>query len=118
MLPPRELNPNYHGHWRRKQKATQELRQAAKLCALQACRFNPPEYIKAEVSVTLIVPNRRYFRDPDNTLASLKPAIDGCVDAGVIIGDSDEYLRYRLPIMYRVDKEKAPAVVLEFQEVS
>ena len=72
---------------------------------------------KAEVSVTFVIRDRRGYKDIDNALASLKPAIDGCVDAGVIPDDSDECLSYRLPIMYEVNKERAPMTILEFREV-
>ena len=117
MLPPSECSPNYRGHWAKRAKAVKALREAAMLCALNDSRFARPEYDKAEVSITLVVRDARYYRDPDNMIASLKPAIDGCVDAGIIKDDSDEHLRYRLPILYKISKEKTPLTILEFAEV-
>ena len=116
MLPPRECSPNFRGHWAKKARAVRTLRDATKLCALNDSKFARPEFEKAEVSITLVVRDSRFYRDPDNMIASLKPAIDGCVDAGIIKDDSDEHLSYRLPIMYEINKEKTPLIILEFRE--
>ena len=116
MLPPKECSPNWRGHWTKKAKAVQLYRAAAKYCALNASESTRPGYEKAEVSISLVVRDSRYYRDPDNMVASLKPAIDGCVDAGIIRDDSDEHLRYRVPITYVIDKDLAPETILEFNE--
>lgn len=91
------------------------FRNAAIVCALNDSKFSHPQYKKAEVSVTLVIPDSRYKRDQDNALASLKPAIDGCVDAGIILGDSTQYLSYKMPIIWQVDKERSPMTILEFE---
>ena len=39
------------------------------------------------------------------------------MDAGVILDDSDEHLCYRLPIMYELNRKKAPMIILEFRGV-
>lgn len=118
MLPPRELNPNWHGHWAQKARATANYQKAVYYSALE--HFVSPElrFKKAEVKVTFVIRDKRGYKDADNALACLKPAIDACVLAGVIPDDSDEYLQYRMPIMYQVDKERAPLTILEFKEVS
>ena len=116
-LPPKEANPNFRGFWAKKAKAVKESRQMALLCAINASEGRPPWYVKAEVSITLVIADMRYYRDPDNALASLKPAIDGCVDAGVILGDDDRHLRYKLPISYRINRQEAPKTILEFEEL-
>lgn len=115
-LLPKETNPNWRGHFAKKAKAVKEFREMAMYCAINATEGNPPWYVKAEVSVTLVIADMRYYRDPDNALASLKPAIDGCVDAGVILGDDDKHLRYKLPITYRINRQEAPKTILEFKE--
>ncbi len=115
MLPDKALSPNARVHWSVKHRATQSFRNAAFVCALEGSRFAHPGYDKAEVSMTLVIPSRRYIKDPDNMLASLKSAIDGCVDAGIIKDDSDEHLRYKLPIMYEIDKTKTSGIILEFR---
>lgn len=116
MLPARELNPNYKGHWSRRAKAARELKEAAFYCASNAANLQGVRFSKAKVSITFVVPSWRYIKDPDNALACLKPAIDGCVAAGLIPDDDDKHLSYMLPIMWQRDKEKAPMMILEFKE--
>lgn len=113
----KELDPNYKGFWTHRARATRILREATCLCAKAQCESNPPKYEKAELSITLIVQNWRYIRDADNCLASLKPAIDGCVDAEIIQGDNDKHLLYRLPIMWEKNQAQAPMIILEFKEL-
>jgi hypothetical protein len=117
MLPAKELNPNWKGHWAQRARAAKTLREATYLCALMQSKNTRPGYKKAEVSVKFLVRDWRYIRDADNALASLKPAIDGCVDAGIIQDDSPDCLSYRLPFMWVKDREQAPAIILEFKEV-
>ena len=116
-LPPKETNPNWRGHWGARAKSVKEFRQMAFYCAVSAHLGEFVCYVKAEVEITLVIPDRRYFRDPDNALASLKPAIDGCVDAGIILGDDDKHLQYKLPIMYQLNRAEAPKTILEFREI-
>jgi len=120
-LPPKEANPNWRGFWAKKAKAVKEFREMAMYCAINGCRGMPQVYgvmyVKAEVAIILVIPDRRYYRDPDNALASLKPAIDGCVDAGIILGDDDKHLRCKLPITYRINRQEAPKTILEFEEL-
>lgn len=118
MLPPSECSPNYRGHWAKKARAVKALREAAMLCALNDTKFARPQYEKVELSITLVVRDARYYRDPDNMIASLKPAIDGCVDAGIIKDDSDKHILYSLPILYVIDKEKTPLTILAFRSVT
>lgn len=117
LLLPKEANPNWRGSWQAKAKATKVFREAAFYCAVNARLDGVGPFHKARLKITLVVPSQRYFRDPDNTLASLKPALDGCVDAQLIKDDSDVNLLIQLPILWVVDKEKAPLTILEFEEV-
>jgi len=117
MLPPRELNPNWHGHWAKKARATEAYKKAVYYSALHYLTPFVPQFKKAEVKITFVIRDKRGYKDADNAIASLKPAIDACVMAGVIPDDSDEYLQYRLPIMYQVDRDRAPITILEFKEV-
>ena len=116
-LPPKEANPNWRGHWTTKARVVRDFREMAMYCGMNACELTPPRFSKAEVAVTLIIADMRYYRDPDNALASLKPAIDGCVDALIILGDDHNHLKYKLPIMYQVNRQEAPKTILEFEEV-
>ncbi len=117
MLPSRFLSPNYHGDGSRRAKAARELREAASYCALAERKRWLDYHEKAELSITFVVRDARYYKAPDDALATLKPAIDGCVDAGVITSDNGEHLSYRLPIMYEINKKKAPMTILDFKEM-
>ena len=117
MLPPPQLNPNWRGHWSARAKAARSFRGAAMVCALGASDFSHPDFPRAQLSVGIVIPDRRYMRDTDNALASLKPAVDGCVDAGIIRDDAPGNLTYAMPVEYEVDKDRAPLTVLVFTEV-
>lgn len=113
LLPGPELNPNYRGHWTRRHRASQLLKRSAFYCTKAA---NPDDIVldPATVKVTFKVRDRKYFRDADNAIASVKPAIDGCVMAGLLPDDKTENLQWQLPVMYEIDKELAPMTLLEF----
>ncbi len=113
MLPPEEVSPNYHGELRAKMSATKAWREAAYYCARQACPGVFPNYEKAVVKVTFQVPSQVYIKDDDNAIASVKPALDGCVLAGIVCDDSPEHLRI-LPVVWDIDKGKDKATILEF----
>uniref|UniRef100_A0A6H2A434 Uncharacterized protein n=1 Tax=viral metagenome TaxID=1070528 RepID=A0A6H2A434_9ZZZZ len=110
---PNATNPNWKGHWAVRAKAVKQFRADAYFAALVWGARKEPPYKKATVTITLIVPDKRYIRDPDNALASLKPAIDGCVDAGIIKDDDD--LSFK-PVIYEIDRGRAPLIILEFHE--
>lgn len=116
MLPPRECSPNYHGELRAKMSATKVWREAAYYCARQACPGVFPNYEKAVVRVTFQVPSKVYIKDDDNAIASVKPALDGCVLAGIVCDDSPEHLRI-LSVVWDIDKVKDKVTILEFTEV-
>ena len=113
MLPPRECSPNYHGEIRARMSATKAWREVAYYCARQASPGVFPNYEKAAVRVTYQVPSQAYIKDDDNAIASVKPAIDGCVQAGIICDDSPEHLRI-LPVVWDIDRARDKATILEF----
>jgi len=89
-LPNTHLQPNSRPHWRTKAAAVKAYRSDAKHAALAAWieaggRANEP-WPEATVTATFFWPTRRR-RDKDNALASLKAALDGLFDAGVIADD-------------------------------
>ncbi|MBN2582551.1 MAG: RusA family crossover junction endodeoxyribonuclease [Planctomycetes bacterium] len=84
-LPPRELSPNARPHHMAKARAVRKYR----LWAWAEARSQNvrPGWAEAKAQATFhFTSNRR--RDRDNLLASLKPAFDGLVDAGVLADDS------------------------------
>lgn len=117
ILPPRELNPNWRGHWAARAATGKIYRNAAMLFALQASHCSRPAFSRAEVSITIVIPDRRHVRDTDNVLASIKPAMDGCIDAEIIKDDAPGNLSYAMPVSYEIDKDRAPLTVLEFKEL-
>ncbi|GAH46793.1 unnamed protein product, partial [marine sediment metagenome] len=113
MLPPEECSPNYHGELRARMRATKAWREAAYYCARQACPGVFPNFENAVVRVTFQVPSHAYIKDDDNAIASVKPALDGCVQAGIVCDDSPEHLRI-LPVVWDINKARDKATILEF----
>jgi crossover junction endodeoxyribonuclease RusA len=112
-LPPRELSPNWRGHWARKSKATKALRkEAAWLASLEqggelGGGFDRREWKSAVVLLKFYFKDKRR-RDRDNLLASCKAIFDGLADAGVV--DNDAAFGY-LPVLTGVDKANPRVVV-------
>jgi Holliday junction resolvase RusA-like endonuclease len=86
-IPP---NPNRRLHYQALGRERKEFRGWTKLAALAAMADSghADDYpLKAAiVEATFFVKVRRR-RDPDNLIASLKPLLDGLVDAGVLVDD-------------------------------
>jgi crossover junction endodeoxyribonuclease RusA len=89
-FPPKELSPNARVHYMKKAKVVADYREE---CAWEAMvrqhDHGRPVAPPVRAAVTFVVPTR-HKRDLDNLLASLKPAWDGLVDAGVLAGDDAE----------------------------
>lgn len=83
---PPSPNRTRAGHWRARAASDLTWRTAAYFAALDV---KPTGYVPGRVSVrvVLVIPDKRR-RDPDNALASVKPCIDGIVDAGLLLDDS------------------------------
>lgn len=90
------IDPRLHAHnsgnWRAKADATKEARDAAYILTRSALMVSPKIMGTAILDIKFTVPNRRR-RDMLNMCQSLKPVIDGAVDAGGIEGDHWEVLR-------------------------
>lgn len=82
------INANRRQHWAAKAKLTRALREAALVCAR---RDHIPHLTRAHIIVEFRPPDRRR-RDVHNLYPSAKACIDGVVDAGVLVDDSDQYL--------------------------
>lgn len=79
---------NGRDHWAVRARQTRDIRTAAALLARQA---RIPSLARARVVGVLHGHDGRR-RDPHNWILSLKPAIDGLVDAGVLPDDDSEHL--------------------------
>lgn len=81
VKPPLSLNDREH--WAPRAKKQKAVREASALLARQA---GIPRLGTAKVRLVWLVSDRRR-RDRENITATLKPAIDGLVDAGVVEDD-------------------------------
>lgn len=57
-------------------------------------------------------PKNRIRRDADNLVATLKPAIDGLVVAGVVPDDSPQYLDWSAPRIHEPSDDRTPLLWL------
>lgn len=89
--PPLSLNDRMH--WRKKASITKDIRQYV----LQTAWYVIPACSAAEVELHY-VPRDKRRRDRDNLVATLKPCMDGLVDAGVIPDDTPEFLTWTVHI--------------------
>lgn len=86
-LPSPKLSPNARTHWAEKAKLTKASRRAAHFAALEALNLRRPlGWLKARLEVKAFFKTLN-FPDPTNFPLSLKAAIDGIADAGIILDD-------------------------------
>lgn len=86
------LNANQRLHWAQRAKISKAIRWQAYGKAAQALINNPlGVFDRGHVTVWVAYPDRRR-RDVHNLYPTIKAAIDGIVDAGVLPDDSDKHL--------------------------
>lgn len=106
-LPPKSLSPNARVHWRTKARAVKKYRFAAEMAARE---HGVTRYASAHVATTFYVKDRRGLKqDADNLIASIKSALDGIADAGVVENDR---AFTPLPPKLEIDKENPRLEVL------
>jgi len=119
-LPPpdlKKLNAHNKGHWRSKTKPTAELKALAEIVTRNTIRglcwegVPPIPWTAAVVDYLFRVPDRR-VRDLANMIQATKPAIDGIVDAGLIVDDKWTCLSIG---SVRAEVSPEPATVLTFR---
>lgn len=82
------LNLNDRNHWSKATSKRRTIRQLAE----QTARFSrAPRLERARLVVEIAFPDRRR-RDPHNYMATVKPIVDGLVDAGVLPDDDAKHL--------------------------
>ena len=111
QLPDSDLNPNKRLHWGKLAKAKREAKDKAMALVLEQGRPATP-YAKAHITITWVAKDKRR-RDVDNLFASMKPYIDGLVEAELIADDSAMHVRYTLKYE-RGDKDNT---ILEVEEI-
>lgn len=97
-LPP--LSLNYRLHHRVKAKLEKAVRQHV---AETAVAQGIPEMLHVVVELHY-VPKDARRRDEDNLVATMKPACDGLVDAGVVDDDTRLYMTKVMPIIDPPDR--------------
>lgn len=117
----KSLSPNARCHWATKARAVKLARSHAKASAMlflydwgreNGGRCLPPRWEKAGIRATFYLRDRRGMdADADNRIASLKAAIDGTADAGVI--ENDRGLVWASPPIEHAIDAKRPRVVIE-----
>ena len=93
-LPDRDLNQNKRLHHMQLYRAKRQSKDEAMALVLEQGRPDIP-YEKAHITITWVAKDKRR-RDPDNLFASMKPYIDGLVEAGLIADDSAMHVSYTL----------------------
>lgn len=87
-IPHRSLSPNARPHWRTKANHRALQRHAANVATLAALNCEWPRYRTATVQVHWFGKTAQCLRmDQDNIIGSLKGAIDGIVDGGLLFDD-------------------------------
>ena len=95
--PPKELSPNYSGHWAPQASAKKKYRFAVRMLATQA-KWEIPEQGTIYLEVEFYPPDSRK-RDRDNMIASFKAGQDGLADAWKINDN-------RIHCVYKVSEQK------------
>ena len=112
-LPDAKLHAHNKGKWQSKSKAVRTLRELARMMAIDPEHGEPWEF--AGITYRFYFKDRRR-RDAANCVQSMKPAVDGVVDAGVIAGDDWQRLQID-GVFCAVDKDN-PRTVLEFRKIT
>lgn len=95
-LPPKHCTPNSYCHWRTRGRAAKQYRREAWAACIEQRREPMVGLVRVRLTVNA-GPTQEFDKryrplDAQNLIASLKAAIDGIVDAGVLAGDSKQYL--------------------------
>ena len=108
------LTANDRTHWRTKARVTKALRQEA---AARVTALRIPEYPRIRVSLVWVVKDRRRRDGGENIAPTLKPLIDGLVDAGVV-ADDDQFHVFRDMPTIRFEKGATPHLELTVSPVA
>ena len=102
--PPKELSPNYSGHWAPQASAKKKYRFAVRMLATQA-KWPIPEAGDVRLEVEFFPPDNRP-RDRDNMIAAFKAGQDGLADAWKV---NDR----RIVCEYKVNQQKLGMVKIK-----
>jgi crossover junction endodeoxyribonuclease RusA len=102
--PPKELSPNYSGHWAPQASAKKKYRFAVRMLAMQA-KWEIPEEGPIRLEIEFYPPDNRP-RDRDNMIAAFKAGQDGLADAWKV---NDR----RIVCEYKVNQQKLGMVKIK-----
>lgn len=107
------LTANKKPHWRERARLTRQTRTDAIFLA-RAARI--PDLGRIHVSLIWYVADRRRRDGGENVAPTLKPMIDGLVDAGVVIDDTPDLVIRDMPVIeYRPGE--TPHMVLRVAQI-
>lgn len=88
------MSMNARGHWRQRHRLTKAWRFATWAAAVQTLGPSPADRWRPPSIVAVVLPvSRGARRDPHNYFATVKPIVDGLVDAGVWPDDTPAFVR-------------------------
>jgi len=86
-LPDKCLSPNARVHWAKKAKTVKTYRHDAMWACIHKSSHVHKKWKRASYTARFYFPDARR-RDADNAIASIKSALDGVADAGLVVNDS------------------------------
>jgi hypothetical protein len=129
-LPPQSVAQNFHGKRREHFSGKKAYRTHARdevLAQAHRFQFKKPVVLRHEWYMGKerkeelgLIPKRYRPLDVGNAIGALKAAIDGLCDAGLLVSDSHDRLKWGECELYRTAKEHGgrSCVVLTFTEVA
>lgn len=105
------LNANQRLHWAEKARRVALVRDAV---GFRAKGVIPPRRTPVAVHLRWHVTDRRR-RDPSNLMPTQKAALDGLVQAGVLVDDSPQYVTEGMPM---IEHWSGPRLFLVVEEVA
>lgn len=106
------LNLNQRMHWAQKAQITRDIRQEV------AIKARPLKKQFAPGPITVLFhwqPKDNRIRDDENPVATLKPAADGLVDAGLVPDDHSGHMSKVMPIIHPAIKGEPARCWLEIR---
>lgn len=83
------ITSNMPLHWAQKARKTRVIREMAWVM----CKHPKQPHIPAATCDVVVKWSDKRRRDAESIVPTVKAAIDGCVDAGLLTDDSDQYLK-------------------------
>ncbi len=112
---PFSLNAERSNHWSDRARRVAQFRLDAKYATLESLAGERPRFEQVAVDVYPYALNRRYRQDVGNCYASMKAALDGVVDTGILADDDDLHV---VAVTFHPHQFGVDQLVLVLTEVS